>query len=104
MVSKSNRELSAEVKKWDNEALTAFLAGEGEKPEGPFELVQSRVEDMLDSLEPEERYILECRFGLKDGKTQTQRAIAQALYTNVKRVRRLERTALQKIAPQRRKR
>jgi RNA polymerase sigma factor (sigma-70 family) len=51
----------------------------------------------LDSLPPRERYILERRFGMRDGSELTLEAVSRILKLSKERVRQLEREALLKL-------
>ena len=86
----------------DEEArLEAFISD----PEASFrqerDIQRDEVERILKSaltrLPPRERYILERRFGMKDGTELTLEAISRILKLSKERVRQLEREALLKL-------
>jgi RNA polymerase sigma factor (sigma-70 family) len=73
--------------------------------ESPFEAVASsmlpdEVARFLDRLSPEERQVLELRYGLDRGEPRTQGEVGQALQLTAERVRRIERDALGKLRRQ----
>jgi RNA polymerase sigma factor (sigma-70 family) len=86
----------------DEEArLEAFISD----PEASFrqerdiqkEEVERILRKALRALPPRERYILERRFGIKDGSELTLEAVSRILKLSKERVRQLEREALTKL-------
>jgi len=55
------------------------------------------IKDALTVLPPRERYIIERRFGMKDGTELTLEAVSRILKLSKERVRQLEREALMKL-------
>ncbi len=68
-------------------------------------LLRSEVEDVLDSLRPRERRVLQLRFGLIDGGQRTREEVGKRFGVTRERIRQIEVTALRKLLhPSRRKR
>lgn len=65
------------------------------------EILRSEVDRILENaltqLPPRERYILERRFGMRDGSELTLEAVSRILKLSKERVRQLEREALLKL-------
>lgn len=60
-------------------------------------LLAEQVQKAMDALDESERLVLECRFGLKDGKEETLEAVSQKLGLTRERVRQIEAKALRKL-------
>lgn len=60
-------------------------------------LLSDHVRKAMDILDESERLVLECRFGLKDGKEETLEAVSQKLGLTRERVRQIEAKALRKL-------
>ncbi len=60
-------------------------------------LLADHVQKAMDVLDESERLVLECRFGLKDGKEETLEAVSQKLGLTRERVRQIEAKALRKL-------
>ncbi len=56
-----------------------------------------RIEDLLSSMNPREKEILELRFGLKDGEVHTLNEVANGFNITRERVRQIEAAALKKL-------
>jgi RNA polymerase sigma factor (sigma-70 family) len=70
--------------------------------ESPFEMVAqgllpAQVEEFLSRLSPDERRVLELRYGLDRGEPRTQGEVGELLDLTAERVRRIERDALTKL-------
>ena len=55
------------------------------------------MHELLDDLEPRERAVIECRFGLGDEPIQTLQVIGQRLGLSRERVRQIEAKALERL-------
>jgi RNA polymerase primary sigma factor len=60
-------------------------------------LLREQMRDLLDSLSPRERGVLELRFGLKDGHTRTLEEVGREFGVTRERVRQIEAKALRKL-------
>jgi len=61
------------------------------------ELLREQFEDILASLKPNERRVLEMRFGLLDGESRTLEEVARVFGVSRERVRQIEAKALRKL-------
>lgn len=62
-----------------------------------FGRLQEQVEKTLSGLDERERLVLRGRFGLEDGSSRTQAELAEEIGRSPRTVRRIERSALQKL-------
>jgi RNA polymerase primary sigma factor len=60
-------------------------------------VVENEMHDLLEDLEPRERAVIECRFGLGDERIQTLQVIGQRLGLSRERVRQIEAKALDRL-------
>jgi len=60
-------------------------------------VVENEMHDLLEDLEPRERAVIECRFGLGDESIQTLQVIGQRLGLSRERVRQIEAKALERL-------
>jgi RNA polymerase primary sigma factor len=90
------------------EPWSDFLSDAGADDPGTAadqDLLRERVGQVLQSLAPRDREVLELRFGLRDGKSRTLDEVARVLGVTRERVRQLEARGLLKLRqPQRRDR
>ncbi|PIZ45015.1 RNA polymerase sigma factor RpoD [candidate division WWE3 bacterium CG_4_10_14_0_2_um_filter_41_14] len=61
------------------------------------ELLKEQVRDVLDSLTPRERKVLELRFGLEDGRSRTLEEVGKDFGVTRERIRQIEAKALRKL-------
>jgi RNA polymerase primary sigma factor len=93
-------------------SLDEHFAGDGEEPWSDFlsdagaddpgaeadrDLLRERVVEVLRSLAPRDREVLELRFGLRDGRSRTLDEVAQLLGVTRERVRQIEARGLLKL-------
>jgi RNA polymerase primary sigma factor len=62
-----------------------------------FTMLRSEVDDVLDTVAPRERRVLQLRFGLVDGRQRTLREVGKRLGLGRERVRQIEANALYKL-------
>lgn len=62
-----------------------------------YNLLQEQVVDVLDTLSPRERRVLELRFGLEDGKSRTLEEVGREFSVTRERIRQIEAKALRKL-------
>ena len=60
-------------------------------------MVRSDVEDVLDTLTPRERRVLQLRFGLIDGHQRTLEEVGKRFGVTRERIRQIESSALRKL-------
>src|SRR5216117_3905113 len=60
-------------------------------------MLHSEVEDVLDTLTPRERRVLQLRFGLEDGRTRTLEEVGREFNVTRERIRQIEAKALRKL-------
>ena len=61
------------------------------------ELLREQISEVLESLTPRERRVLELRFGLADGRTRTLEVVGKEFGVTRERIRQIEAKALQKL-------
>jgi RNA polymerase primary sigma factor len=67
--------------------------------------LQQRIEEVLQTLEPRDREVIELRYGLLDGRSRTLEEVAQHFRLTRERIRQIEGRALQRLRnPERRSR
>jgi RNA polymerase primary sigma factor len=92
----------------DDESWVSFLSdpdtsGPGEAAD--HHLLKERIGEVLRSLAPRDREVIELRFGLKDGKAHTLDEVAQLLGVTRERIRQIEARGLLRLRqPERRQR
>ena len=62
-----------------------------------FSLLREQLMDVLDTLTPREKKVLELRFGLADGRTRTLEEVGQEFNVTRERIRQIEAKALRKL-------
>ena len=62
-----------------------------------FSLPRERLEEVLDTLAPREKMVLELRFGLTDGRTRTLEETGKEFNVSKERIRQIEAKALRKL-------
>ena len=99
-ISQETTSLETPVGKEEDTRLKEFI--EDESTLSPFEaasreLLKDHIEDVLDTLNPRERKVLELRFGLKDGRTRTLEEVGKEFGVTRERIRQIEAKALRKL-------
>ncbi|MDA1010614.1 MAG: sigma-70 family RNA polymerase sigma factor, partial [Chloroflexi bacterium] len=61
------------------------------------QLLKEQVMDVLSSLTPRERKVLELRFGLEDGRSRTLEEVGREFNVTRERIRQIEAKALRKL-------
>ncbi len=92
--------LETPVGKEEDTRLKEFI--EDETTLSPFEaasreLLKGHIDEVLQSLNPRERKVLELRFGLKDGRTRTLEEVGKEFGVTRERIRQIEAKALRKL-------
>ena len=62
-----------------------------------FSLLREQLEEVLDTLAPREKKVLELRFGIVDGRTRTLEEVGKEFNVNQERIRQIEAKALRKL-------
>ncbi len=62
-----------------------------------YQLLRDQVEDVLDTLSPRERRVLQLRFGLEDGRSRTLEEVGREFGVTRERIRQIEAKALRKL-------
>ncbi len=99
-ISQETTSLETPVGKEEDTRLKEFI--EDETTLSPFEaasreLLKDHIEDVLDTLNPRERKVLELRFGLRDGRTRTLEEVGKEFGVTRERIRQIEAKALRKL-------
>lgn len=94
-----------ETDEGDGDSLQDIIPNNDEVPEDII-LKQERKEiigNMLDDLMPNEKYVIERRFGVNDTKTATYEIIASELNSTIADIKKLENSGLRKLSSKHRK-
>jgi len=99
-ISQEPMSLEMPIGSGEDSSLADFI--EDESIPGPIdtasrELLREQMRDLLDSLSPRERGVLELRFGLKDGQGRTLEEVGREFGVTRERVRQIEAKALRKL-------
>ncbi len=99
-ISQEPMSLEMPIGTGEDSSLADFI--EDESIPGPIdtasrELLREQMRDLLDSLSPRERGVLELRFGLKDGQSRTLEEVGRMFGVTRERVRQIEAKALRKL-------
>ena len=62
-----------------------------------FSLLREQLEEMLDTLTPREKKVLELRFGIVDGRTRTLEEVGKEFHVTRERIRQIEAKGLRKL-------
>ncbi|MDP2860128.1 MAG: RNA polymerase sigma factor RpoD [bacterium] len=83
----------------EDSRLGDFIEAQELKPEdqAAHELLRAQVGEVLDTLSPRERKVLELRFGLDDGKSRTLEEVGREFGVTRERIRQIEAKALRKL-------
>jgi RNA polymerase primary sigma factor len=99
-ISQEPMSLEMPIGTGEDSSLADFI--EDESIPGPIdtasrELLREQMRDLLDSLSPRERGVLELRFGLRDGQARTLEEVGKIFGVTRERVRQIEAKALRKL-------
>ena len=99
-ISQEPMSLEMPIGTGEDSSLADFI--EDESIPGPIdtasrELLREQMRDLLDSLSPRERGVLELRFGLRDGQGRTLEEVGRIFGVTRERVRQIEAKALRKL-------
>lgn len=99
-ISQEPASLEAPVGKEEDSRLKDFV--EDEEIKSPvevasYELLKGHINEVLDTLNPRERRVLELRFGLKDGRSRTLEEVGKEFGVTRERIRQIEAKALRKL-------
>jgi RNA polymerase primary sigma factor len=99
-ISEEPMSLEMPIGTGEDSSLADFI--EDESIPGPIdtasrELLREQMRDLLDSLSPRERGVLELRFGLDDGQARTLEEVGRIVGVTRERVRQIEAKALRKL-------
>ena len=99
-ISQEPTSLETPVGKEEDSRLKDFVEDEEIKSpteSASYELLKLHINEVLESLNPRERRVLELRFGLKDGHSRTLEEVGKEFGVTRERIRQIEAKALRKL-------
>jgi RNA polymerase primary sigma factor len=98
-VSQEPTSLATPVGDEDDSQLGDFIPDERSRPEeqATRELLKDQIDEVLDSLSPREKRVLQLRFGLEDGKLRTLEEVGREFGVTRERIRQIEAKAIRKL-------
>ncbi len=98
-VSQEPTSLATPVGDEDDSQLGDFIEAPGLKPDeqATRELLKDQLDEVLDSLSPREKRVLQLRFGLDDGKQRTLEEVGKEFGVTRERIRQIEAKAIRKL-------
>lgn len=98
-VSQEPTSLETPVGDEDDSHLGDFIADQGLQPDeqATRELLKLHLDEVLDSLSPREKRVLQLRFGLEDGKQRTLEEVGKEFGVTRERIRQIEAKAIRKL-------
>jgi RNA polymerase primary sigma factor len=99
-ISQDTTSIETPVGKEEDTRLKEFIPDEvGLSPfeSASQELLKGHIVEVLDTLNPRERKVLELRFGLKDGRSRTLEEVGKEFGVTRERIRQIEAKALRKL-------
>ncbi|MCL4366725.1 RNA polymerase sigma factor RpoD [Patescibacteria group bacterium] len=98
-VSQEPASLATKVGDEEDSELGDFIEAPGLKPDeqATRALLRSHLEEVLDSLSPREKRVLQLRFGLEDGKQRTLEEVGKEFGVTRERIRQIEAKAIRKL-------
>ncbi len=98
-VSQEPTSLETPVGDEEDSHLGDFIADQGLQPDeqATRELLKVHLDEVLDSLSPREKRVLQLRFGLEDGKQRTLEEVGKEFGVTRERIRQIEAKAIRKL-------
>lgn len=98
-VSQEPASLATKVGDEEDSELGDFIPDQGLKPDeqATRELLRGHLDEVLDSLSPREKRVLQLRFGLEDGKQRTLEEVGKEFGVTRERIRQIEAKAIRKL-------
>ncbi|MBI2039656.1 RNA polymerase sigma factor RpoD [Candidatus Microgenomates bacterium] len=98
-VSQEPTSLETPVGDEEDSHLGDFIADQGLQPDeqATRELLKIHLDEVLDSLSPREKRVLQLRFGLEDGKQRTLEEVGREFGVTRERIRQIEAKAIRKL-------
>ena len=99
-ISQEPASLEAPVGKEEDSRLKDFVEDDYVKSPveaASYELLKGHIGEVLESLNPRERRVLELRFGLRDGRSRTLEEVGKEFGVTRERIRQIEAKALRKL-------
>lgn len=98
-VSQEPASLATKVGDEEDSELGDFIQDQGLKPDeqATRELLRGHLDEVLDSLSPREKRVLQLRFGLEDGKQRTLEEVGKEFGVTRERIRQIEAKAIRKL-------
>ncbi len=98
-VSQEPTSLATKVGDEEDSELGDFIEAPGLKPDeqATRELLKGHLDEVLDSLSPREKRVLQLRFGLEDGKQRTLEEVGKEFGVTRERIRQIEAKAIRKL-------
>jgi RNA polymerase primary sigma factor len=99
-VSQETASLDAPMGEESDSSLGDFISDEdalAPPDAAAHQLLKEQVADVLASLAPRERKVLELRFGLEDGRSRTLEEVGREFHVTRERIRQIEAKALRKL-------
>lgn len=98
-VSQEPTSLATPVGDEDDSQLGDFIEAPGLKPDeqATRELLKGHLDEVLDTLSPREKRVLQLRFGLEDGKQRTLEEVGKEFGVTRERIRQIEAKAVRKL-------
>lgn len=98
-VSQEPTSLETPVGDEDDSRLGDFIESQTSRPDeqATRELLKAHLDEVLDSLSPREKRVLQLRFGLEDGKQRTLEEVGREFGVTRERIRQIEAKAIRKL-------
>ena len=98
-VSQEPTSLEAPVGEEEDSHLGDFIESQAPRPDeqATRELLKAQLDEVLDSLSPREKRVLQLRFGLEDGKQRTLEEVGREFGVTRERIRQIEAKAIRKL-------
>ncbi len=98
-VSQEPTSLATKIGDEEDSELGDFIEAQGLKPDqqAAQELLRGDLDEVLDSLSPREKRVLQLRFGLEDGKQRTLEEVGKEFGVTRERIRQIEAKAIRKL-------